>query len=210
MMTPVLMITYNRLEYTKKAVESILNVRGVIPYIFDNNSTDGTKGWLKSINSYKLKLYFSNKNAGISGAMNYFLDQTKDFNVCGKIDSDTIVTPDWCEKMLPFMKYADMIQSKHHIIPATDPNGWEGFTKNMKKKNGLLYHTFIGGSGVLFKRDLVDSLPETEQVLMPWREFQKQNPKLVKAFVPSVEIKLLDQDGYPKKYEEYYKATGRI
>lgn len=210
MIVPCLMITHNRLEYTKKAVKSLMEVRGILPFIFDNGSTDGTVEWLKFQDFYpKLpRMFFSKENLGISGAMSFFLQETVNYEVCGKIDSDTIVEPDWCEKMLPFLKHADLIQSKHHIIPATNPEGWEGFTRNMKKKNGLYYHNFIGGSGILFKRDLVNSIPETESKIMGWREFQKQNPNLVKAFVPSVEIKLLDEHGYTD-YPEYYKQTGR-
>jgi hypothetical protein len=43
---------------------------------------------------------------------------------------------------------------------------------------------------------------------MGWREYQRQNPGIRKAFVPSVSIKLLDENGY-EDYPEYYKQTGR-
>jgi glycosyltransferase involved in cell wall biosynthesis len=207
---PILMITHNRLSYTKKAVEALMNVRHCLPFIYDNNSTDGTSEWLDSFNfrpRYPM-IYFDHKNSGISGAMNMFLDRMSNYDVLGKCDNDTILPPDFVEKMLPYMRYADMIQAKHHIIKETDPEGWTGFTRNMKREHGLLYHHFIGGSGILFKRQYVDRLPETKKVLMPWREFQKQNPNLKKAFVPTVEIKLLDEHGY-SDYPEYYKQTGR-
>lgn len=208
---PILMITHNRLAYTKKAVEALMSVRHALPFIYDNGSTDGTSEWLDSFN-FKPRipiLFFDTRNSGISGAMNLFLSRMSNYEVLGKCDNDTILPPDFIEKMAPYMKYADMIQAKHHIIKETDPNGWEGFTRNMKKENGVLYHHFIGGSGILFKREFVNELPETKKVLLPWREFQKQHPELKKAFVPSVEIKLLDEHGY-SDFPEYYKKTERI
>lgn len=208
---PILMITHNRLAYTKKAVEALMNVRHALPFIYDNGSTDGTVEWLDDYN-FKPRLpmmFFDSKNSGISGAMNLFLERMHNYDVLAKADNDTILPPDFIEKMLPYMKHADMIQAKHHIIKETDPDGWEGFTRNMHKANGLLYHHFIGGSGILFKRKFVDKLPDTKKVLMPWREFQKANPHLKKAFVPSVEIKLLDEHGY-SDFPEYYKQTGRV
>lgn len=217
---PILMLTLNRPGYMLKAITSLLNMKGITPYIIDDGSTDSASaGILDSLQNFdkefhyniyaRPKIFRNKETRGIAHRMNQFIEMTAGHEVCGKIDSDSLCEPEWVRKMKPFLKYADAIQSKHHIIPATNQNGWEGFTENMVKGNGLLYHTFIGGSGILFRRDLVTHIPETKWALGGWREFQRQNQKLKFAFVPSVEIKLLDEHGYTD-YPEYYKLTGRI
>lgn len=210
------MITHNRFEYTKKAVEALMNVRGCLPFIFDNASTDGTAEWLRELKPIKSGrgirlplIYFSKGNVGISGAINFFLSQTQTYDFVAKCDNDTILPADWVEKMMPHMKYADIVQSKHAIIKATHPEGWKGFTRGMERKNGLLYNHFVGGSGVMMRRAVLTEMPTVKWVLGPWREWQKQNPKVTKAFCEDVEIKLLDEHGYGD-YPEYYAKTGRI
>lgn len=216
MKTPVLMITWNRLSFTKKALYSLLEVRGAQPIIIDNGSTDGTAEWLRSLNfsTHRPLRFLNSSNAGIARAFNQFLSYTTQFDFCGKIDNDTIVEPDWLERMLPHMKHADIVQSKHAIIPATHPGGWNGFTAKMKKANGLIYNHYVGGSGILFHRKNVNSIPETESKIMGWRRFQELNPALRKAFAPDVSIELLDTNesgtNYPEEYQEYYKSTGRL
>jgi hypothetical protein len=84
--------------------------------------------------------------------------------------------------------------------------GWI-YEKN-DKRDGLLFYHFIGGSGIVFRRSSVNHIPETENKIGGWRQFQRENPHLKKAFCEDVEIKLLDEHGY-QDYPEYYKTTGR-
>lgn len=206
-MIPVLMITWNRLEYTKKALDALLKADNVFPYIFDNGSEDGTQDYLRSLPD-KITMWFSEKNEGIATAMNIFLKETAGFPIVSKIDNDTLIPKDFIDKMLPHMEHADIVQAKHKIIPATHPLGWEGFIHNMKRENGLLYNHYVGGSGIIFKRNLVNLIPQTEWKLGGWRKFQQEHPELRKAFCEDVEIELLDEHGY-EDYPEYYKQTGR-
>ena len=49
---PILMVTHNRLPYTVHALSCLLGKYAGVPTkitIFDNNSTDGTKVWLKNL-----------------------------------------------------------------------------------------------------------------------------------------------------------------
>lgn len=207
MSVPVLMITYNRLEYTKKAYAALMKCKDVFPFIIDNGSTDGTQRWLQDQGD-EITMILSDTNHGIAPAMNVFLRDTKPYPVVGKIDNDTILPEDFIDRMLPFMEFADIIQAKHHVIKSVHPEGWEGFTRTMRAADGLLYNHYVGGAGILFKRPLVNKIPTTDWKLGGWRLFQKENPELIKAFVPSVEIELLDAHGYGD-YPGYYKETGR-
>lgn len=108
------------------------------------------------------------------------------------------------------MKKADIVQAKHKLIEASKVGTFDEWTSKMPADGALRFNHFVGGSGILFKRQLVNHIPETENKIMGWRTFQREHPELKKAFATDVEIELLDQDGYPEEYQEYYKQTGRV
>jgi glycosyltransferase involved in cell wall biosynthesis len=211
---PVLMITWNRLEYTKQALPALIESEGVLPVIIDNGSTDGTVEWLRGLTYETDKrpmLLFNSENKGIAGAMNQFLNLPviSSHVILGKVDNDTIVPRDWAMKLKPCLNQCHIVQAKHHIIAATNKKGWDGFVKGKVHKNGLIYNAYVGGSGILFLRSRVDRIPETEWKLGGWIKFQMSRPELSKAFCPDVEIKLLDEHGYTD-YPQYYIETGRL
>jgi glycosyltransferase involved in cell wall biosynthesis len=205
----VLFTTYNRLEYSKIALEA-LKKTGCEIIVIDNASTDGTQDWLKGQNVWVI---YNKENLGVSGAMNQFLEITKNDEYVGKVDNDTVVPKDWAEKTLDILKSNDLdiVQPKHYIIKATYPDGWDGFVKTLPKiGEGLWKSDFVGGSGIVFRRRCVKGyLPKTDWVLGGWNDWQKAHPEVKKAFTDKVEIKLLDEKGYDD-YPEYYQKTGRI
>lgn len=70
-MNPVLILTHNCLELTKKCVESVRNQDiPVVPSIFDNGSTDGTPEWVISEGIDHTCVV---ENAGVSSGWNYVL-----------------------------------------------------------------------------------------------------------------------------------------
>lgn len=208
---PALMICYNRLAYTKQAFNALLSSDCTFIFLIDNGSTDGSKEWALEQASKRVMVSVNNTdNHSIANAMNYFLHVFPHVDYFIKVDNDTIIPSDFCSRMLPLMQYADIVQAKHHIIPATNPEGWEGFTRTMKKENGLYYNHFVGGTGIMVKRSVITKIPETEWKIGGWRAWQRRYPDVKKAFTEDVEIKLLDQDGYPEEYTDYYKQTGRI
>lgn len=213
MKIPVLMITHNRLEYTKKAFNALFFSEDVLVYVVDNGSTDGTAEWLDGNNMPLMVTVIRNdKNEGIAGAMNQFLNITQPFEYVGKVDNDTVVKRDWAVRLQSVLECynLDIVQARHHIIPATHPGGWEGFVSKMYKiRQGLYEHHFVGGSGIVFRRSVVDKIPETSWKLGGWREFQGVHPELRKAFCEDVEVELLDAKGYDD-YPEYYKTTKRL
>lgn len=211
---PVLMITYNRLEYTRQALDALFNSRWVKIYIIDNGSTDGTQSWFwEQPWSAAWNIIINDHNQGVAGAMNQFLNRTQDAEFVGKVDNDTIVQPDWCEKLLAHMDKADIVQAKHPILKATHPAGFDDWVKGMPADGALRYHHFVGGSGILFRRNIVKKVPDTEWVLGGWRQFQRDHPQLRKAFATDVQIKLLDttEDGADySKFPDYYRETKRL
>lgn len=217
-MITVLMITYNRLAYTKQAFESLMKTKCRI-VIIDNGSTDDTLRWLDihAAHYRNVHIILNPINLGIAGAMNQFLQMTSGQIFVGKVDNDTVVPSDIWDVLTrqAIDNKVDIIQAKHEIDPAVWPKTgtFEGFIAPMRKSpDGLLhYHHFVGGSGIIFRRDKVmDLLPQTDWKLYGWREWQKKHPQLVKAFSTAVEVNLLDGGGRYDDYPDYYKETKRL
>ena len=92
-------ITYDRLELTKKTVESFNFKTAVDFHLFiDNGSTDGTVEWLKDYNHILLE-----KNYGIAYAFKEAVRQLKGYDYILKLDNDIeTITDDIIAKMLRF------------------------------------------------------------------------------------------------------------
>lgn len=217
-MIAVLMITYNRIWYTVQAFEALRRT-GCRIIIIDNGSKDDTVTWLENYASEfrNVSVIYNAGNRGIAGAMNQFLEMTKDQIYVGKCDNDTICPPDIWGILLRqcVLNGIDIIQAAHAIDPAVWPatGNFEGFISGMRKsKDGLAhFHHFVGGSGIIFRRDKVmDLLPQTDWKLYGWRQWQRQHPDLVKAFSTAVSVELLDGGGRYEDYPEYYKETKRV
>ena len=101
------MVTYNRLELTKKAIDSITMYTDY-PYtltVVDNNSTDGTQEYLKSLYRNTVhNLVLLDKNIGVAKASNIAW-QMEDCDYYMKFDNDIVViTLNWLTKMVNVLK----------------------------------------------------------------------------------------------------------
>ena len=99
-------ITYNRLDLTKKTVESFYSKTGVDYHLFiDNGSTDGTQEWLADKYDY-VRL---DENKGIAHAFREAVLQLKGYDFILKLDNDVeTITDDIVNKMLQFYDGNDM------------------------------------------------------------------------------------------------------
>jgi glycosyltransferase involved in cell wall biosynthesis len=109
---PVLFVTYNRLEYSKQALESICYSPGlpIELVIWDNGSTDGTVEWLKEEISWRQQrnaigphIHFSPKNVGLAPAMNWFFRRHAGAPYVVKCDNDTILPDNWLADLMDVM-----------------------------------------------------------------------------------------------------------
>jgi glycosyltransferase involved in cell wall biosynthesis len=106
MEVPVLFISYNRLPYTKQALEALLKTTYPIKiFIWDNGSTDGTREWLADLKGNPKIDYIvlHDVNEGINFAFNTFIRKYKDYHYGAKVDNDTLVQPDWLDKLTEVM-----------------------------------------------------------------------------------------------------------
>jgi glycosyltransferase involved in cell wall biosynthesis len=91
-------ITYQRLEYTRLALASVLAdpTEKFSLTIWDNASTDGTVDYLKNeVSDPRIAgVVFSRENVGQTAAVNEVWSRSK-ADLLGKLDNDCILTPGW-------------------------------------------------------------------------------------------------------------------
>lgn len=94
-------ITYNRLELTKRTIESFYDKTSVDYHLFiDNGSTDGTQEYLKD----KFDHIFLEQNYGITEAFCLGVSKLAEYDYILKLDNDVeTVTEDLVERMVWFL-----------------------------------------------------------------------------------------------------------
>ena len=134
----IITLTYNKLKYTKKYIESLYKyTKDFELIIVDNGSTDGTREYLKSLNG--VKLIFNDENVGFSKGNNQGLEIAEGEYI-GFLNNDILLYPNWfeeCEKV--FRKENAAFVGPRHINPHFDntneKNYIQFFKKNFKFKN---------------------------------------------------------------------------
>jgi glycosyltransferase involved in cell wall biosynthesis len=93
----IVIVTYNRLEYTKKCISRLLEdtTEEFDLYLWDNASVDETPEYLRALKDARIvEVVLNKENMGQTGAMNYVWSKTK-AELVGKLDNDCLVTPGW-------------------------------------------------------------------------------------------------------------------
>lgn len=97
--TSIIILTHNKLEYTKLCIESIRKFTPSGQYeiiVVDNNSTDGTIEYLKKQDD--LRVIYNNKNLGFPKGCNQGIEIAKGDSIL-LLNNDTIVTPNWLNNL---------------------------------------------------------------------------------------------------------------
>jgi GT2 family glycosyltransferase len=112
-MNPILTLTHNALEMTKKAVDSFLRQDiDVQIFAFDNGSTDGTVGWLETVG---ILLDHAVLNAGVSKGWNVGLKRL--FN-----DSDHVLVCNNDVELPPWF-YRELLSYREPFITGVSCDG---------------------------------------------------------------------------------------
>ena len=128
-MNPILTLTHNGLEMTKKAVDSFLHQDLPISiYVIDNGSTDGTLPWLETVG---ILLDGSNLNCGVSAGWNQGLTMLFD-----KYNAEhVLVTNNDVE--LPRWFYRDLLSYRVPFVTGVSSDKLE---VSMPPKSNLVPH----------------------------------------------------------------------
>lgn len=151
-------VTYNRLEYTKRALPSVLAdpTERFDLTIWDNASTDGTAEYLRDqIDDPRIvDLVLSRENIGQTAAVNRIWADSK-ADLLGKLDNDCIVTPGWTRTLAE--AHRDIpnlgVVACWHFLP-------EDFDYERAKhkiqtfgRHQIFRHPWTCGTGLLIKRE---------------------------------------------------------
>lgn len=98
--TSIVLLTYNKLDYTKLCIDSIKKYTKAGTYeiiVVDNNSSDGTRDWLRE--QVDIKLILNDENLGFPGGCNVGIKAAEKDNDILLLNNDTIVTPRYLENL---------------------------------------------------------------------------------------------------------------
>lgn len=152
-------IAYNRLEYTKLSLASLLADPTELfsLTIWDNGSTDGTKDYLSSVNDSRIKRkVFSQENVGLQGAVNDLFSKSS-ADLVGIIPNDFILTPGWTRPLA--RAHADVPEfgmiGCWHFFP--EDFDYERAKHKIQKfgQHQILRHPWTGGGAGLVKVETV-------------------------------------------------------
>jgi glycosyltransferase involved in cell wall biosynthesis len=159
-MIDLVFITYNRLEYTKLALASILAdpAEEFSLTVWDNASTDGTVEYLKNqVSDTRITdIIFSKENIGQTAAVNVIWGKSK-ADLLGKLDNDCLVTPGWTRTLA--QAHSDIpelgVVACWHYPP--EDFDYERAKHKIHTFNGhkIFRHPWTCGTGILLKRDTV-------------------------------------------------------
>lgn len=198
----ILFTAKNRLEYTQEAFEKLLrntdwfSVRELV--VYDDGSVDGTKEYLEEAieNIADCDTRIESTNEGhIVKLMYKFLGRAKATYVA-KIDSDTVVPPEWLYTLLELMR-------KHPEVHLLGIEPYKGFDCAAKTGERVVEKTdFIGGIG-LFRRSAFmahgNPLPGSDSQFAGFQQWQWDHPDVVRAWVkPGMPVIVLDKINHPK------------
>lgn len=180
MKTSIILITYNKLQYTKLCIQSIREFTTKDTYeliVVDNNSTDGTIEWLKE--QEDILAIFNEENKGFTKGCNQGIEIAKGDNIL-LLNNDTVVTSKWLENLVECL-YSDKSIgavgpvtnncSNYQTIPVSykDLNEMKVFAEEYNKSNSDNWEQRLRliGFCLLFKREIVDKIGLLDERFSP-------------------------------------------
>jgi glycosyltransferase involved in cell wall biosynthesis len=150
------LITYNRLEYTRLALASVLAdpTEQFSLTLWDNASSDGTREFLSGIDDPRIdRIVLSDRNVGQTAAVNEVWAKSK-ADLVGKLDNDCIVTPGWTRTLAVAHKdipRLGVVACWHYFA---DDFVYERAKRKIYRfgDHQILRHPWTCGTGLLVKR----------------------------------------------------------
>lgn len=180
MKTSIIILTFNKLEYTKLCINSIRNFTLKDTYeliVIDNASTDGTIDWLKE--QKDITTIFNNINLGFPKGCNQGIKVSTGDNIL-LLNNDTVVGFNWLDNMLKGLYSDDKIGAvgavsnncPNYQSISTNYNTIEEmfeFSKKYNISNPELWEQKIKliGFCMLIKKNIIDEIGLLDEVFTP-------------------------------------------
>ncbi len=162
-MISVIIPLYNKAQYIKRAVESILNqsFQNFEIIIVDDGSTDDSLVIVSqlSLNDERIKV-FSKKNEGVSSARNYGINKSK-YNYVSFLDGDDYYHHRFLESMCLIISKYNSIElitsavSHHNLQNDIEAFNYVEIHKRDYFKILLRYHPILSSSSTVIKKELI-------------------------------------------------------
>lgn len=181
--------SFNRLEYTVLNIRNTFETSNLYPYthiIIEQNSSDGTKEWLKSMeveNFYPLKVKYNTVNTGDAGGMyDGFKICDDDCDYIMQLDNDLIpITENFIQKLVDIMDSDSKIGGI--MLKRKGVGSVVGLTNNCKTINGIQLCQPVKLYSIFYRRNLLEKI-----------NYWKSNEKIGWVFDISTKIKNMGYD----------------
>jgi O-antigen biosynthesis protein len=180
MKTSIIILTYNKFEYTKQCIESIRKYTQGTNYeliVVDNASTDETTDWLKQ--QMDIKTIFNDENVGFPRGCNQGIEIASGENIL-LLNNDVIVTKNWLENLLVSLYSSETIgavgpvtnsAAYYSTIPVSykDMEDMHQFAEEHNKSNPIKWEERLKliGFCMLIKRIVVDKIGLLDERFTP-------------------------------------------
>ncbi|MEW6115780.1 MAG: glycosyltransferase [Nitrospirota bacterium] len=161
MLIKVLMITYNRPEYTRLSLERLCGTapKNLRVTIWDNASDAATREVVEKFKNHWCveRVIFNETNEKLRRPTNWFWENSLDADLLGKVDDDCLVPEDWCQ----------ILAQAHKDIPEAgilaccrflpEDFNYERASKKISTFgiHQVLRNCWVQGSGYLMKREVI-------------------------------------------------------
>lgn len=179
--TSIIILTYNNLDYNIICLESIRKYTTDETYeiiIVDNNSTDGTREWLKEQND--IKLILNDENVGFPKGCNLGIDASEKDNDILFLNNDTKATPRWLDNLKICLYSDDKIGATSSItnycsnyqsigVPYIDMDGMIEFANknNVSSSDKWEQKTRLVAFCMLIKREVINEIGKFDEIFTP-------------------------------------------
>ena len=178
--TSIIILTYNKLEYTKSCIESIRKYTDRDSYeliVVDNHSTDGTVEWLQQ--QADIHAIYNSENLGFPKGCNQGMTIAVGDNIL-LLNNDVIVTYNWLNKLRNCLYSCEDIGavgavtnncSNYQMIPVSYPSLEEmhkfAYEYNLSQREQWEERLKLVGFCLLIKREVVDKIGCLDEMFTP-------------------------------------------
>jgi O-antigen biosynthesis protein len=178
--TSIIILTHNKLEYTKLCIESVRLYTNPDCYeliVVDNASNDGTKEWL--LNQSDVITILNDDNVGFPKGCNQGINAASGDSIL-LLNNDTIVTPNWLTNMLTCLYSSEAIgavgpvtnncaYSQRIKTTYTNIEEIQQFAKEFNKldKTKWNYSLKLIGFCMLIKREIIEKIGLLDERFTP-------------------------------------------
>lgn len=178
--TSIIILTYNKLEYTKKCIASIRAYTRDLDYeiiIVDNASTDETRNWLDS--QEDIISILNHENVGFPRGCNQGIEIATGDNIL-LLNNDVVVTPNWLSNLLTALYSSQKVGAVGPVtnnasygqaiaVPYTDDDGIIPFAETYNHSNASKWMKRLKliGFCLLIKKEVVHQIGKLDERFTP-------------------------------------------